>query len=59
MHCSSTERRIAYNGKLRDVWQSLTEKPVREDGWTRVDAFEWLNKAALDMIGLTGAQLIS
>ncbi|VDB95826.1 unnamed protein product [Peniophora sp. CBMAI 1063] len=49
-----TETFIAKANELRDVWLTLTEKPVREDGWTRVDAFEWLNKAALDMVGLTG-----
>ncbi|KZV75254.1 cytochrome P450 [Peniophora sp. CONT] len=49
-----TETFIAKSNELRDIWSSLTERPVREDGWTRVDAFEWLNKAALDMIGLTG-----
>jgi hypothetical protein len=40
--------------KLRNIWSSLTVGDVRTGGWTQVDAFSWLNKTALDIIGLTG-----
>ncbi|KAI0027308.1 cytochrome P450 [Vararia minispora EC-137] len=40
--------------ELRDVWLDLAAQETRPDGWTALDAYVWLNKAALDIIGLTG-----
>ncbi|KAI0033894.1 cytochrome P450 [Vararia minispora EC-137] len=40
--------------ELREIWLSMTSKPLREDGWSRIDIFRWVNKASLDIIGLAG-----
>ena len=40
--------------KLRDVLNALSGQSTRKDGRVRIDAFSWLNKVTLDIIGLTG-----
>ncbi|KAI0318462.1 cytochrome P450 [Amylostereum chailletii] len=40
--------------QLRDIWLSKASQTPRKDGKTQLDAFNWLNKVTLDMIGLTG-----
>ncbi|KAH9005441.1 cytochrome P450 [Lactarius hatsudake] len=40
--------------ELRDIWADLISKTTRKDGRLSFDAFVWLNKVTLDIIGLTG-----
>ena len=40
--------------QLREVWVDLLSKTSRRDGKMSLDAFMWLNKVTLDIIGLTG-----
>ncbi|KAI9443952.1 cytochrome P450 [Lactarius indigo] len=40
--------------ELRDIWTDLISKSTRKDGKLGFDAFVWLNKVTLDIIGLAG-----
>ncbi|KAJ3872268.1 cytochrome P450 [Lentinula edodes] len=40
--------------ELRDVWMSEISQSQRLDGKLEIDAFMWINKLALDTIGLAG-----
>ncbi|KAH9030859.1 cytochrome P450 [Lactarius deliciosus] len=40
--------------ELRDIWADLISKSTRKDGKLNFNAFVWLNKVTLDIIGLTG-----
>jgi hypothetical protein len=40
--------------QLREIWADLVSKSSRKDGRLRLDAYTWLNKAGLDIIGLAG-----
>ena len=40
--------------QLREIWVDLLAKSSRKDGRLNLDAFMWLNKVTLDIIGLTG-----
>ncbi|KAI0289361.1 cytochrome P450 [Russula brevipes] len=40
--------------ELRDVWVDRLSNSTRKDGRLSLDVFRWLNKAALDIIGLAG-----
>ncbi|KAH9016227.1 cytochrome P450 [Lactarius pseudohatsudake] len=40
--------------ELRDIWADLISKSTRKDGKLSFNAFVWLNKVTLDIIGLTG-----
>ncbi|KAI9443950.1 cytochrome P450 [Lactarius indigo] len=40
--------------ELRDIWADLITKSTRKDGKLGFDAFVWLNKVTLDIIGLAG-----
>ena len=40
---------------MRDVWLDLCARnTTRKDGYLKLDAFAWLNKVTLDIIGLAG-----
>ncbi|KAI0032675.1 cytochrome P450 [Vararia minispora EC-137] len=49
-----TEVFVRKSNELRDIWLDLASKTTRKDGRVKVDGFAWLNKATLDIIGLTG-----
>ncbi|KAI0028886.1 cytochrome P450 [Vararia minispora EC-137] len=49
-----TEVFVQKANELRDIWLDLASKTARKDGRVKLDAFSWLNKATLDIIGLTG-----
>ncbi|VDC06076.1 unnamed protein product [Peniophora sp. CBMAI 1063] len=49
-----TETFISKSIELRDVLNNLSSQSTRKDGRIRIDAFAWLNKVTLDIIGLTG-----
>ncbi len=40
--------------QLRDIWAELISKSTRKDGKLGFNAFIWLNKVTLDIIGLAG-----
>ncbi|KAI9452898.1 cytochrome P450 [Lactarius psammicola] len=40
--------------ELRDIWADLSSKSTRKDGKLGFNAFVWLNKVTLDIIGLAG-----
>ncbi|KAJ7167215.1 cytochrome P450 [Mycena crocata] len=40
--------------ELRDIWMSDISQSRRPDGKLQVDAFAWMNRLALDTIGLAG-----
>lgn len=40
--------------ELREIWAELLSKSTRKDGKLGFDAFIWLNKVTLDIIGLAG-----
>src|ERR1700744_4900150 len=40
--------------QLREIWVDLISKSTRKDGKLNFDAFTWLNKVTLDIIGLAG-----
>ncbi|KAI9443955.1 cytochrome P450 [Lactarius indigo] len=40
--------------ELRDIWADLITKSTRKDGKLSFNAFVWLNKVTLDIIGLAG-----
>jgi len=40
--------------ELREIWVDLLSKSSRKDEKLSLDAFMWLNKVTLDIIGLTG-----
>ncbi|KAH9965553.1 cytochrome P450 [Lactifluus volemus] len=40
--------------ELREIWADLISKSSRKDGRLRLDAYTWLNKVTLDIIGLAG-----
>jgi cytochrome P450 len=40
--------------ELREIWADLISKSTRKDGKLGLNAFTWLNKATLDIIGLAG-----
>ncbi|KAH9054511.1 cytochrome P450 [Lactarius vividus] len=40
--------------ELRDIWADLISRSTRKDGKLGLDAFVWLNKVTLDIIGLAG-----
>ncbi|KAI0267368.1 cytochrome P450 [Gloeopeniophorella convolvens] len=42
------------SNQLRDIWGAQVAESKRKDGKVKLDAFVWLNKASLDMIGLAG-----
>jgi hypothetical protein len=39
---------------MTNIWADLCAHTTRPDGRLKIDAFAWLNKATLDMIGLAG-----
>jgi hypothetical protein len=43
--------------QLREIWADLISKSTRKDGKLGLNAFTWLNKATLDIIGLAGEPL--
>ncbi|KAI0058333.1 cytochrome P450 [Artomyces pyxidatus] len=49
-----TELFVDKSIELRDIWLSKTRESTRKDGRATVDAFKWLNKVTLDIIGLAG-----
>ena len=50
-----TETFLRKSLEMRDVWLDLCARnTTRKDGYLRVDAFAWLNKVTLDIIGLAG-----
>ena len=40
--------------QLREIWADLISKSTRKDGKLGFNAFTWLNKVTLDIIGLAG-----
>ena len=40
--------------QLREIWTDLISKSTRKDGKLGFDAFTWLNKVTLEIIGLAG-----
>ena len=40
--------------QLREIWADLISKSTRKDGKLSLNAFTWLNKVTLDIIGLAG-----
>ena len=45
---------------MRDVWLDLCARnTTRKDSYLRIDAFAWLNKVTLDIIGLAGTSSIA
>ena len=45
---------------MRDIWLDLCSRnTTRKDGYLRIDAFAWLNKVTLDIIGLAGTESIA
>ncbi|KAI9460712.1 cytochrome P450 [Russula earlei] len=40
--------------ELREIWVNLLSETTRKDGKLGLDAFKWLNKVTLDIIGLAG-----
>ena len=42
------------NLQLREIWSDLISKSTRKDGKLGLNAFTWLNKVTLDIIGLAG-----
>ncbi|KZV73158.1 cytochrome P450 [Peniophora sp. CONT] len=50
-----TETFLRKSLEMRDLWLDLCGRnATREDGYLRIDAFAWLNKVTLDIIGLAG-----
>ncbi|VDB85149.1 unnamed protein product [Peniophora sp. CBMAI 1063] len=50
-----TETFISKGNEMRDLWMDLCSRnTTRTDGFIRIDAFAWLNKVTLDIIGLAG-----
>ncbi|VDC07230.1 unnamed protein product [Peniophora sp. CBMAI 1063] len=49
-----TEIFVEKSNELRDIWLDLAAKSTRKDGRVRVNAFSWMNKVTLDIIGLAG-----
>ena len=50
-----TETFLRKSLEMRDVWLDLCARnTTRKDRYLRVDAFAWLNKVTLDIIGLAG-----
>ena len=45
------------NLQLREIWADLISKSTRKDGKLGLNAFTWLNKVTLDIIGLAGNPL--
>ena len=43
--------------QLREIWADLISKSTRKDGKLSLNAFTWLNKVTLDIIGLAGDPL--
>ncbi|KAI0318463.1 cytochrome P450 [Amylostereum chailletii] len=50
----SLDARVHGISQLRDIWLAKASQTSRKDGKLQLDAFKWLNKATLDIIGLTG-----
>ena len=40
--------------QLREIWTDLMSKSKRKDGKLGFNAYTWLNKVTLDIIGLAG-----
>ncbi|VDC05266.1 unnamed protein product [Peniophora sp. CBMAI 1063] len=50
-----TETFVRKSLEMRDVWLDICARnTTREDGYAKIDAFAWLNKVTLDIIGLAG-----
>ncbi|KZV64003.1 cytochrome P450 [Peniophora sp. CONT] len=50
-----TETFLRKSLEMRDIWLDLCARDTtRKDGYLRIDAFAWLNKVTLDIIGLAG-----
>ncbi|VDC05284.1 unnamed protein product [Peniophora sp. CBMAI 1063] len=50
-----TETFLRKSHEMRDLWLDLCARnTTRNDGYLRIDAFAWLNKVTLDIIGLAG-----
>ncbi|VDC00282.1 unnamed protein product [Peniophora sp. CBMAI 1063] len=50
-----TETFIRKSLEMRDIWLDMCARDTtRKDGYLRIDAFAWLNKVTLDIIGLAG-----
>ncbi|KAI0037047.1 cytochrome P450 [Vararia minispora EC-137] len=45
---------VEKSNEMTDAWLKLCSQTTRQDGKLRLDAFAWLNKTTLDIIGLAG-----
>ncbi|THH11443.1 hypothetical protein EW146_g8046 [Bondarzewia mesenterica] len=52
-----TEIFVEKSNELRDIWASKVSSSPRKDGKLEVDAFAWLNKVTLDIIGLAASSM--
>ncbi|KAI0044004.1 cytochrome P450 [Auriscalpium vulgare] len=49
-----TETFIGKAIEMRDIWLAKAAETTRKDGRLKLDAFNWLNRVTLDIIGLAG-----
>ena len=42
------------SNEMVSMWSELCAQSTRKDGFVRLDAFAWLNKVTLDIMGIAG-----
>ena len=42
------------SNEMVSMWSELCAQSTRKDGFVRLDAFTWLNKVTLDIMGIAG-----